>query len=237
MTWSIIARDPADGSLGIAVTTKFFAVGAMVPYGLGRVGVVATQAFVNPLIGHDGLRLMAEGCSPELALAVPLKADTNAAIRQAHAIDASGLIAQHTGAECVDWCGHVKAENVSVAGNMLAGPAVVEATLATYLAQGDLGFSDRLIAALAAGQAEGGDTRGRQSAALRIWRDEPYPLLDIRVDDHPDPIVELTRLHEVAFERYIAFREAAPTRMVPAGNPDRTWVDRRSAELVAARGR
>ena len=235
MTWSIIARDPSDGSLGIAVTTKFFAVGAMVPYGLGGVGVVATQAFVNPLVGFDGVRLMGEGCSPETALAVPLRADANAAIRQAHAIDASGLIAQHTGVDCVDWCGHVKAENVSVAGNMLAGPSVIEATLSTYLARSDLGFSDRLIVALAAGQAEGGDKRGRQSAALRIWRDEPYPVLDIRGDDHPDPLVELARLHEVAFERYVAFREAAPSRVAPAGNPDRTWVDRRSAELVAGR--
>lgn len=235
MTWSIIARDPADGSLGIAVSTCFFAVGAMVPYGQGRVGVVATQAFVNPLIGHDGVRLLAEGCTPEVALAVSLAADPGAGIRQAHAIDGTGRIAQHTGADCVPWCGHLRADDVSVAGNMLAGREVVADSLAAFLDGPERPFSDRLLSALVAGQAAGGDKRGRQSAALKVWRQEPYPLLDIRVDDHPDPIAELTRLHEVAFVRYVAFREAASSRDRPGGIPDRGWVDRRSAELVAAR--
>ena len=235
MTWSIIARDPADGSLGIAVSTCFFAVGAMVPYGLGGVGIVATQAFVNPLIGHDGVRLLAEGSSPEVALAVPLAADPGAAIRQAHAIDAKGRLAQYTGEDCVPWCGHLRALDVSVAGNMLAGPKVATDSLAAFLDTAELPFSDRLLAALFAGQAAGGDKRGRQSAALRVWREDPYPVLDIRVDDHPDPITELARLHEVAFVRWVAFREAASSRDRPGGITDRSWVDRRSAELVAGR--
>jgi uncharacterized Ntn-hydrolase superfamily protein len=235
MTWSIIARDPHTGALGLAVTTKFFAVGALCAYGAGRVGAVATQAFVNPLFGLDGLKLLAEGRSPEEILPILLRDDPGASVRQLHILAPDGRTARHTGADCVDWCGHVSGEHVSVAGNMLAGPRVVEATLETYLAGMDLPFPDRLIAALDAGQAEGGDKRGKQSAALKIWRDEPFPVLDIRVDDHPEPLAELRRLHEVAYERFAAFMEALPTRTAPGGNTDRSWVDRRAAEMVAER--
>ncbi|MEJ1159010.1 DUF1028 domain-containing protein [Prosthecomicrobium sp. N25] len=235
MTWSIIARDPATGDLGLAVTTKFFAVGALCAFGAGRVGVVATQAFVNPLFGIDGLRLLGEGRPPAEVLAILLRDDPNAASRQVHVLSPDGATIRYTGEACVDWCGHVAGEHVSVAGNMLAGPRVVEATLETYLARMDLPFADRLLAALDAGQAEGGDKRGRQSAALKIWRAEPYPALDIRVDDHPEPLVELRRLHEVAYERFAAFMEALPSRTTPGGNPDRSWVDRRAAEMQAER--
>ena len=235
MTWSIVARDPSTGELGLAVTTKFFAVGGLCAYGAGNVGAVATQAFVNPLWGVDALWLLAEGCPAESVLANLLPTDANAAHRQIHLIDREGRTARHTGDACVDWAGHVSGPNVSVAGNMLAGPKVVEATLAAFLARSDLGFADRLIAALDAGQAEGGDKRGKQSAALKLWGGEPYPKLDLRVDDHPEPLAELRRLHEVAHERFIAFMEVLPTRANPAGNPDRSHVDRRAAELVAGR--
>ncbi|HEY8566039.1 MAG TPA: DUF1028 domain-containing protein [Beijerinckiaceae bacterium] len=235
MTWSIVARDPATGQLGLAVTTKFFAVGGLCAYGAGGTGAVATQAFVNPLWGIDALRLLGEGCPADAALAYLLPTDANAAHRQLHLVDQEGRTAQHTGSACVDWAGHVSGPSVSVAGNMLAGPKVVEATLATFLARSDLGFADRLIAALDAGQAEGGDKRGKQSAALKVWGSEPYPILDLRVDDHPEPLAELRRLHEVAHERFLAFMEVLPTRANPAGNPDRSHVDQRSAELVAGR--
>jgi uncharacterized Ntn-hydrolase superfamily protein len=235
MTWSIIARDPETGRLGIAVTTKFFAVGALCAFGAGRVGVVATQAFVNPLYGHDGLRLLGEGRSPEEVLAILGAADPGTAIRQVHVLSADGRTARHTGASCVDWCGHAAAENVSVAGNMLSGPRVIEATLEAYLATSDLSFPDRLIAALDAGQAAGSDKRGRQSAALRIWDTESYAALDLRVDDHSEPLVELRRLHEVSYERWGAFLEALPTRVAPGGKPDRDWIDNRAAEIFAAR--
>jgi uncharacterized Ntn-hydrolase superfamily protein len=235
MTWSIIARDPETGRLGIAVTTKFFAVGALCAFGAGRVGVVATQAFVNPLYGHDGLRLLGEGRSPEEVLAILGAADPGTAIRQVHVLSADGRTARHTGASCVDWCGHVSAENVSVAGNMLSGPRVISATLEAYLDSASLSFPDRLIAALDAGEAAGGDKRGRQAAALKIWDTEPYAALDLRVDDHPEPLAELRRLHEVSYERWGAFLEALPTRMDPGGKPDREWIDNRAAEIFAAR--
>lgn len=235
MTWSIIAKDPQTGDLGLAVTTKFFAVGGLCAYGAGGVGVIATQAFVNPLFGVDGLRLLGEGRAPEEVLQILLRDDVNHGSRQVHILAPGGASVRYTGKDCVDWAGHVSEGSVSVAGNMLAGPKVVEATLEAFLKRSDLPFADRLIAALDAGQAQGGDKRGKQSAALKIWRKEPYPVLDIRADDHPEPLAELRRLHEVSYERFAAFMEALPTRTMPGGNPDRSWVDRRAAEMQAGR--
>jgi uncharacterized Ntn-hydrolase superfamily protein len=231
MTWSIIAKDPHTGAFGVAVTTKFFAVGALCPYGSGSIGAIATQALVNPLYGHDGLRLLAEGRPAEDIVAILTAADPGRDVRQLHVIDRDGRTAAHTGAECVDWCGHRTAPGVSVAGNMLAGSAVIEATLATYGKRDDLPFVERLMAALDAGQAEGGDKRGKQSAALKIWRTEPYPVLDLRVDDHAEPLDELRRLYAVAHERFLAFAEAMATRANPGGIVDRAWIDRRAREI------
>jgi len=231
MTWSIIAKDPETGSYGVAVTTKFFAVGALCPYGAAQVGALATQALVNPLYGHDGLRLLAEGRSAEQIVSILTAADSGREVRQLHVIDREGRTAAHTGRECVDWCGHLTGEGVSVAGNMLAGPTVVEATIETYQRRADLPFAERLMAALDAGQSEGGDKRGKQSAAIKIWRTEPYPVLDLRVDDHPEPLEELRRLYGVAHERFLAFMDAMATRANPAGITDRAWIDERAREI------
>jgi uncharacterized Ntn-hydrolase superfamily protein len=231
MTWSIVARDPETGAFGVAVTTKFFAVGALCPYGAPMIGALATQALVNPLYGSDGLRLLSEGRTAEDIMAILTAGDSGREVRQLHVIDREGRTAAHTGRECVDWCGHVAAEGVSVAGNMLAGPAVIEATLDTYRAQAKIAFADRLMAALDAGQAQGGDKRGKQSAALKIWLTEPYPVLDLRVDDHPEPLDELRRLYGVAHERFLGFIDAMATRRNPAGITDRTWIDQRSREI------
>ncbi len=231
MTWSILAKDPETGSFGVAVTTKFFAVGALCPHGAGRTGALATQAFVNPLYGQDGLRLLAEGRSADEVVAILTAADPGREVRQLHVIDRDGRTAAHTGGECVEWCGHGADEGVSVAGNMLAGPAVIEATLAAFGSRRDLPFAERLMAALDAGQAEGGDKRGRQSAALKIWRTEPYPALDLRVVDHPEPLAELRRLYGVAHERFLAFMDAVATRTNPAGVTDRAWIDQRAREI------
>lgn len=235
MTWSIVAFVPETGEFGLAVSTRFFAVGALCAYGTGGIGAVSTQAFVNPLWGTDALRLLGEGVAAPDVLAYLLPSDPNADHRQLHMVDRTGQTAAHTGSACVDWAGHVAAPGVSVAGNMLAGPDVVAATLAAYNARGELGLADRLLAALDAGEAAGGDKRGRQSAALKVWGREPHPRLDLRVDDHPEPLTELRRLHEVAHERFLAFMEALPTRANPGGNADRGFVDRRAAEMVAAR--
>jgi uncharacterized Ntn-hydrolase superfamily protein len=116
---------------------------------------------------------------------------------------------------------------------MLAGSAVIEATLEAYKRRADLPFADRLMSALDAGQAEGGDKRGKQSAAIKVWRDEPYPVLDLRVDDHAEPLGELRRLYGVAHERFLAFMDAMATRANPGGITDRAWIDRRASEYQA----
>jgi uncharacterized Ntn-hydrolase superfamily protein len=233
MTWSIVAKDDSTGRFAVAVTTCAFAVGARVPHGCGGIGAVATQSFVNPFIGIDGLRLLQEGRSAEEALAIVVAADPGASNRQAHLIDKDGRTAVFTGSDCVDWCGSLAAPNVSVAGNMLSGSAVVADTLASYLANAQLDFDDRLITALEAGERAGGDKRGRQSAAIRIWDREVYPALDIRVDDHADPLIELRRLWRIAHQRYVPFQAAGPTRALPGGVLDRAELDQRCAAYAA----
>lgn len=137
--------------------------------------------------------------------------------RQLHVIDREGHIGQHTGSNCTGWAGHLAGDNVSVAGNMLAGEAVVLATLERYERSPSLLPGDRLITALDAGQSAGGDKRGRQSAALKLWFTEAYPVLDLRVDDHADPLRELRRLYEIAKERYLPTTATLATRVNPSG--------------------
>ncbi len=225
MTWSIIARDTATGQFGIAVATRFFAVGARVPYIASGVGAIATQALTNPYYGIDGLKFLHEGKSPSDVIATLKAADSGHASRQLHIMDTAGRIAAYTGAECVDWCGHIEGERFSIAGNMLAGARVLDDTAAAYTASETLPFAQRLIAAMRAGEAAGGDKRGRQSAALLICGDEEWSALDLRVDDHTDPLQELERLEQVSRERWVHFRQFLPTRANPAGITDRKIID------------
>jgi uncharacterized Ntn-hydrolase superfamily protein len=225
MTWSIIARDSATGHFGIAVATRFFAVGARVPYIAAGVGAVATQALVNPYYGIDGLKLLREGKSPRDVIDVLKAADSGHASRQLHIMDAGGHIAAYTGADCVDWCGHVEGQGFSIAGNMLAGASVLHDTAATFIANGKLPFAQRLIAAMYAGEAAGGDKRGKQSAALLIHGDEEWSALDLRVDDHADPLSELERLEQISRERWVHFRQFLPTRKKTAGITNRATID------------
>lgn len=234
MTWSIVARDAATGAYGVAVSTCAFAVGSRVPFGGGRIGAIATQAFVNPLYGVDGLRLLQEGRSAVEIIATLTAADEGRAHRQLHVIDRDGRIAAYTGSSCIEWCGAVDGPQVSVAGNMLAGPAVIEETLKAYIAGSALDFDERLLVALEAGEAAGGDKRGRQSAAIRIWANDPMPSFDIRVDDHADPLAELRRLWRTAHQRYVPFQAASPSRARPAGVTDRAELDRLCSEYAAA---
>lgn len=226
MTWSIVARDAATGAFGVAVSTCAFAVGSRVPYGGGRVGAIATQAFVNPLYGVDGMNLLKEGRSAVEIIATLTAADEGRAHRQLHLIDREGKTASYTGSACIDWCGAVDGPQVSVAGNMLAGPEVIQETLKAYIASSGLDFDERLLVALEAGEKAGGDKRGRQSCAIRIWAGEPVPSFDIRVDDHADPLAELRRLWRVAHQRYVPFQAASPSRARPAGVTDRAELDR-----------
>ncbi len=234
MTYSIVARDPGTGHLGIAVASRFFAVGALVPHIDGKVAV-ATQAFVNPLWGVEGIAAMADGASAEATIRRFAERDAFASQRQAHMIDLQGRSAAHTGADCIDWAGHRIAEGVSVAGNMLVGPAVVEDTLAAYLDNMSLPIVERLLAAMRAGEDAGGDKRGRQGAALRIHRGEPFPWLSLNVDDHADPLAELGRLMAVAGERYLFFADELGTSDDFSGRADRARLEARIAENERAR--
>lgn len=235
MTWSIVARDPGTGYLGIAVATRFFAVGGLVPHIRGAIGAVATQAFVSPLYGTDGLAMLAEGKAPDEIIAELTGRDAGRDQRQLHLIDAQGRNAAFTGAKCIDWAGHLVDDNVSVAGNMLAGPQVVAETLATYKKATDKPFIERLLKSMQAGEDAGGDKRGKQSAALLVHRDQDYPWLSIRADDHPDPLAELRRLHAVAQERYMHVAETMATKANPNGMIDRREIDEKIAALEAAR--
>jgi uncharacterized Ntn-hydrolase superfamily protein len=225
MTWSIIARDEATGRFGIAVATRFFAVGARVPHIAAGVGAIATQALVNPYYGIDGVKFLREGKSPRDVIEMLKAADSGHASRQIHVMDARGHIAAYTGADCVDWCGHVEGKSFSLAGNMLAGARVLDDTAVAYTAHNTLPFAQRLIAAMRAGEAAGGDKRGRQSAALLIHGGEEWSDLDLRVDDHADPLGELERLEQVSRERWVHFRQFLPTRANPAGVTDRNIID------------
>ena len=233
MTWSIIARDPS-GAFGVAVASKFFAVGAICPHGEGGVGALSTQALPNPLWGYRGMRLLREGMPAQAIVEHVTKPDPGAEQRQFHVHDARGGVAVHTGTRCVDWCGHVVRPQLSVAGNMLAGPDVVTATAHAFETSTEKTFVRRLIAAMKAGEAAGGDKRGKQSAALLIHGEEEWPALDIRADDHPDPLGELERLERVSHELWVHFRPSMPTRQNPAGNTDRSVID---ASIAAARAK
>jgi uncharacterized Ntn-hydrolase superfamily protein len=235
MTWSIVARD-SSGALGVAVASRFFAVGALCPHARAGVGALATQALVNPTLAPSGLDLLAEGLVAERVVEALVAADPGRDVRQIHLIGAAGAAAAYTGVMCIDWCGHVAAADFSVAGNMLAGPRVVDDTAHAYCRNAHLPFAERLLAALEAGEAAGGDKRGKQAAALRIVTTESYPLLDLRVDDHADPLAELRRLHDKSLERYQPFVACRPTRADPRGIVDRDVIEREIARFNAARG-
>ena len=202
MTFSIVALDPANGDLGVAVASKFPAVGAVVPWARAGVGAVATQSWANTDYGPDGLRLMGSGLPAGPALDAVIEPDTDRDERQAGFVDAAGGAATFTGANCMDWAGGITGDGFAAQGNILAGEAVVaELAQAFTRAAGDL--CDRMLAALLAADAAGGDRRGRQSAALLVvragggyeGRNDRY--IDLRVDDHPDAPQELARLFTV----------------------------------------
>lgn len=231
MTWSIVARD-ASGAFGVAIATRFFAVGALCPHAASGIGALSTQALVNPHYGPQGLELLRAGVpAPEVVqrLVAP---DEGREHRQLHVIDAQGRIGQFTGAKCVDWCGAASGEGYSVAGNMLANENVIRETARAFRMD-NRSFPERLIAALEAGQAAGGDKRGKQSAALLIFSKERYPDLDLRVDDAAEPLAELRRLYEKAHERFIPYLGCSPSQARPWGVYDREEIERR----IAAHGK
>jgi uncharacterized Ntn-hydrolase superfamily protein len=234
VTWSILARDN-EGRLGVAIASRFFAVGALCVHIRRGVGALSTQALMNPLYGPAGIALLADGKSALDVIKILTAADAGSAQRQLHVLPASGVAAAHTGAGCIEWCGHQIFDDFSVAGNMLAGPQVLEATARAYSDAHTLPMAERLLAAMAAGEAAGGDKRGKQAAALRIYCDEDYPELDLRVDDHEEPIIELQRLYRKSLERYQPFISCLAGRGDPVGLTDRAEIEARIADFHAAR--
>jgi len=234
VTWSIIFRERDSGRIAIAVATKFFAVGARVPNVEPQKGAVCTQALINPLYGPHGLRLIRDGVGAADLVRILTAPDAGRENRQLHGLGADGRFAAHTGAECVPWCGHWIGEDFSVAGNMLAGPQVIGETVRVLRERADLALPRRMITALKAGEKVGGDKRGKQSAALVIYGNQEYSELDLRVDDHVEPLLELARLESVSRERWTHFRAFVPTRENPAGIFDRAEIDAGIERSLAA---
>jgi uncharacterized Ntn-hydrolase superfamily protein len=201
-TFSIVAFDAETGDLGIAVQSKFLAVGAVVPWAQVGAGAIATQSYANTSYGPQGLKLLAQGHSAQETLEILTKGDPDQALRQVGIVSARGDAATFTGSDCHPWAGGVVGQGYCCQGNILVGEKTVEAMASTYENSPDP-LPERLLAALAAGQVAGGDRRGQQSAALFVVRDRGgYGgfndiWLDLRVDDHPAPIDELKRLYDL----------------------------------------
>ncbi len=204
MTFSIVARDPETGDLGIAVASKFLAVGSVVPHARAGIGAIATQALANVAYGPDGLELLAGGASASDAVARLTAADDGRDHRQLGIVDAHGNGATYTGSSCIPWAGGRTAPGVAAQGNILTGADVVDALVDTFVGAPGMPFPERLLTALAAADARGGDRRGRQSAALLVVREgggyggANDRWLDLRVDDHEAPIPELRRILEIS---------------------------------------
>jgi uncharacterized Ntn-hydrolase superfamily protein len=217
MTWSIVAHDPNSGAFAVAVATKAFAVGASCPFVRAGVGAVSTQSMTNRYLGPAILDAMARGLPPVAAIEGALAGDEGRGIRQVHAVDRNGRTAAWTGDNCVEWCGSVSAGGVSVAGNMLAGEPTVAATLASWKANRDMPMPDRLMTAMEAGEAAGGDRRGKQSAAMVMVTTEDFPDLNLRVDDHGEPLRELRRLLSIWKVEGVSRLGITPSKANPSG--------------------
>jgi uncharacterized Ntn-hydrolase superfamily protein len=202
-TFSIVAADPETGEVGVAVASRFFAVGTVVPHARAGVGAVATQSYANTTFGPHGLSLLSHGNSPEKALGVMLGNDKERTRRQVGLVSATGVSATYTGSACNAWAGGRSGPNYAVQGNILTGEEVVVAMEKAFLSSTNSTLGERLFASLRAGDAAGGDSRGKQSAALLVCREEggyggfTDRAIDIRVDDHSEPIQELGRLLDI----------------------------------------
>ena len=203
MTYSLVAHDPDASQWGVAVQSKFLSVGSVVPWAAAHVGAVATQAYANPRYGPDGLALLREGLSAGEVVERLTAADDGRDDRQLGVVDASGASAAWTGSGCLDWAGNQTGECYSAQGNILVSGKTVDALAETFEASSGRPLAERLLEALAAAQAAGGDSRGQQSAALLVVeRDGGYAalsdtLIDLRIDDHDRPIEELARVYEL----------------------------------------
>jgi uncharacterized Ntn-hydrolase superfamily protein len=225
-TFSIVAFDPGTDSLGVAVQSKFLAVGSVVPWARAGVGAVATQAMANYNYGPRGLDLMSRGNSAEQTVEALTTADKDSEHRQVGVVDGRGRVSTFTGSECFDWAGGVTGQYYAAQGNILVGKETVEAMASAYEGtEGDL--ATRLLGALDAGQEAGGDSRGKQSAALLVVREgggyggDNDRVVDLRVDDHPEPIRELIRIRDL---HTLYFGETRPEDVIAVDGDVRAEV-------------
>jgi len=256
MTFSVVGRSPDGRSTGIAVASKFLAVGSAVPAARHGIGAIATQAYANTMYKRAGLALLADGRSAQETLHSLLAGDEGRADRQVGVVDATGRAATYTGSGCHDWAGGRAGDGYAIQGNILTGPDVVQEMERGWLDRADLPLPERLLATLAAGDLAGGDRRGRQSAALLVVADSggytPGDDLayDLRVDDHPDPTPELARLlalHRTYFDAPDeelmlpldgALDSEVRTLLAAVGHPDLdSWAGVENYELRLRPGR
>ena len=239
-TFSIVAADPANGEVGVAVASRFFAVGSVVPYARAGVGAVATQASANTTYGPGALELLARGATAAEALTILVRADDDQSHRQAGVVAANGRSATFTGTECSAWAGGRSGPGYAVQGNILTGEPVVVAMERAFPESAGRPLAERLYAAIVAGDASGGDSRGKQSAVLLVSRagggygGNDDRAIDIRVDDHPEPIVELGRLVELALVNDLWNRGWAAFRNGQRGE-DLKWQELTLAKAEAAK--
>lgn len=216
-TFSIAARCPRTGMLGVGVSTAVPAVGDICAFVAAGIGAVATQSWVNPYLGIDGLVALKAGASAEDVLTQLIAGDEGRTVRQLGIVDAQGRAAAFTGEDCTQWCGHIIGEGFTVQGNMLVGRETIEEMARAARETADQPLPERLMRALEAAQAAGGDFRGKQSAYIKVFHKEEYPYLSLGVDDHAAPVAELRRVFEVAQHQYIPFVNGMPTRSDPLG--------------------
>jgi len=216
VTFSIVARCPRTGRLGVGTSSKFLAAGGGVPHVRASVGAIASQSFANPYLGIDGLTLLEQGLTAERALEKLIEGDRGRDLRQVAIVDRDGHAAAYSGDKCIPWAGQVEGGGYVCLGNILAGEEVVKAMTHAFEVSAHEELPERLLRALEAGQEAGGDRRGRQSAGIHVVHAEEYPYCDLRVDDHAEPVPELRRVFGV-FQR-----EEAPFMPMMARREDYT---------------
>lgn len=224
-TFSIVGRCQRTGRLGIAVSTADVGAGRMVTWAKAGVGAVATQSWPSLYLAIDALRLMESGRSAPEALGAVLAEDPGRAVRQLGAVDAQGRSATFSGDGCTNWYGGMNGPNFATQGNMLIRGDTISAMAESFGKTADLDLAERLLRALESGQAQGGDKRGRQCAALLVVDREEFPLWDLRVDEHANPVPELRRIFEIARTDLLPFVEGLPTRENPMGSLSDEFVE------------
>ncbi|MDR3537920.1 MAG: DUF1028 domain-containing protein [Acetobacteraceae bacterium] len=216
-TFSIVARCKRTGHLGVAVATAVPAVGAVCPYIRSGIGAVSTQSWVNPYLAIDVLDAIAGGATAQAALDQAIAADDGRALRQIGVVDAAGRAAAWSGADCTSWFGQVVGDGFTAQGNMLTGAETIDAMVRAFTEGETADLDERLMRALEAADAAGGDKRGKQSAAIRVHGEEAYALIDARVDEHAQPVTELRRVLEIVRLQAVPFVKGMPRRDGPAG--------------------